>query len=93
MHPSVSVMLIALGVNVEPSAAVLERQWWADAPMNERLESRSDGSFTAQFPSKGTRRAATRRIEMRKQIIIRCYVKVDVAACLRVVAAIIYFLM
>lgn len=30
---------------------------------------------------------------MRKQLFTRCYVKVDVAACLRAVAAIIYILM
>ena len=30
---------------------------------------------------------------MRKQLIIRCSIKVDVAACLQAIAAIIYLLM
>jgi hypothetical protein len=38
------------------------------------------------------RATARRNIEMRKQLIIRCSIKVDFAACLRAVAVFVYLL-
>jgi hypothetical protein len=59
-------------------------------PMNERLQPRSDGSCNLNLLGCGALRPGG--IEMRKQIVIRCSVKVDVAACLRAVALFVYLL-
>jgi hypothetical protein len=66
--------------------AVLERGRQADAPVN-------DGQFVRRELSLNLLGCGALRpggIEMRKQIVIRRSVKVDVAACLRAIAAIIY---
>jgi hypothetical protein len=56
--------------------------------MNERLLSRSGGSCNLNLLGCGALRPGG--IGMRKQLIIRCSVKVDVAACIRAVALFVY---
>jgi hypothetical protein len=60
-------------------------------PMNERLRPRSDGSCNFNLLGCGALRPGG--YEMRKQLIIRWNIKVDVADCLRAIAFIIYLLM
>jgi hypothetical protein len=75
------------GVHMDLLAAVLERQWWADAPMNDGLFVRWELN---RNPYGYAARCCPEDPEMRKQLIIRCSVKVDVAACLRAVALFVY---
>jgi hypothetical protein len=69
--------------------AVLERQWWAGAPVNDGLFVRPE---LHRNPFGWAARCYPEDYEMRKQLILRCSVKVDLAACLRALAVFVYLL-
>lgn len=75
------------GGDMGPSEAVLERQWWADAPMNDGLFVRWDVKRNPH----GLRRRDPRASAMKPRVTLS--INVNVALCLFGIAAIIKALM
>ncbi len=75
-----------------PLAAMLARQWWAGNPVNDGLFvlPGANGETLTGFVA----RRAGKGHEMRKYLTFRliCDVRIDVAACLRALAVVIYLL-